>query len=142
MEKETQVRYGRYNNLTECITRNDIYEKVIKLSDSYLLKHKKIDGVFGITVFVFLKTKGWINKNGCSEDHFGDLLIKEFGSKCSFKKGDAISDAKDTLDNVLIKEMNDVVIDDFLNFKIYRAKKWILFIFNILQKSFIKFINF
>lgn len=108
MGKEPKVRYAIYSNLSECIPRKEIYEKVIKLSDSYLLKHKHIDGVFGITVFNSLKTNGWINNKGCTQAHFGELLIKEFGSKCSFTNGGAISDAKDTEDKLLIKEINNV----------------------------------
>ena len=75
---------------------------------SYYKKYNSIDGLFGYAVFQKLKGNGWLNTNGCTQAHFGDLLIKEFGAKCSFKKGGAISDGKDKSDHELDKILEEI----------------------------------
>ena len=51
------------------------------------------------------KDIGFIHENKCTVGHFGDLLLKEFGDKCSFKNGGALYDGKDTID---IELRNDI----------------------------------
>lgn len=48
---------------------------------------------------------GFIHEKKCTVSHFGNLLLKEFGGKCSFRDGGALYDGKDTVDFELRKEI-------------------------------------
>lgn len=105
---QKKEKYGKYESLAECIPNIDIYKKVLDVAAYYYNIHNKIDGVFGYTVFQKLKCNGCLNTNGCAQDHFGELLIKEFGAKCSFKDGGAIYDGKNKSDFELNKKLAEI----------------------------------
>lgn len=104
-------KFGRYKDLAECIPLEDIYHKVVSIAESYYESNGSIDGIFGYMLMTKLKGNGWLNDKGCTQAHFGELLIKEFGAKCSFKEGGAISDAKDKLD-MKLKGMLDMAFNE------------------------------
>lgn len=101
-------RLREFETLRDCIPSEDVYNDVIQLADEYFKQNSKIDGVFGYTILQQLKQHQYLHEGGCSQAHFGELLLKQFGNKCSFKKGDAISDAKDSVDVSFVKRVQEL----------------------------------
>ena len=101
----TGKRTGTFEDLRQCIPSQEVYETVIRIANKRIASHQRINGPFGYELFTQLKDFGFIHENKCTVAHFGDLLLKEFGGKCSFKNGGALYDGKDTID---IELRNDI----------------------------------
>lgn len=97
--------YPTYERLEDCISRKDVYQAISKVANYFYGKHSALTTRFGSLLFKKLKEKGWLVAGGCSMEHFGELLIKEFGDKCSFKKGKSIMDCE-VKDLVFCAEMD------------------------------------
>lgn len=87
--------YGTYSCLRDCITRQDVYEAILVLAQKQIDNGNKISTSFGWLVFKRLLANCWINHDGCSLEHWGELILKEFGQHCSFKNGRSIRKAKE-----------------------------------------------
>ena len=101
----TGKRTGTFEDLRQCIPSQEVYETVIRIANKRIASHQRINGPFGYELFTQLKDFGFIHEKKCTVAHFGDLLLKEFGGKCSFKNGGALYDGKDTID---IELRNDI----------------------------------
>lgn len=108
-DNKKKERYARYNSLKECVPRDDIRERIDDLVNYYFDKHGAIDGIFGYNLFLCLKGNGWINERGCSQEHFGELLLRDYQTKCSFKNGGAISDGKGKKDMTFEKKLHEIL---------------------------------
>lgn len=103
--RTTNNRYAEYNCLQDCLLNQDVFGKVNQLVKTYSAKHGRIDGHFGYYLLKQLKVCGLINEGGCTQSHFGELLLKEYGSICSFKEGGAISDGNKVRDFELEEDL-------------------------------------
>ena len=101
----TGKRTGTYVTLRQCIPSQEAYETVIRIANKRIASHQRINGPFGYELFTQLKDFGLIHENKCTVGHFGNLLLKEFGGKCSFRDGGALYDGKDTIDIELRNEI-------------------------------------
>lgn len=106
-EKSEKIgkRTGTFENLRQCIPSQEVYEAVIRIADNRTASHQRINGPFGYELFTQLIGYGFIHEKKCTVSHFGNLLLKEFGGKCSFRDGGALYDGKDTVDFELRKEI-------------------------------------
>lgn len=98
-------RTGTFENLRQCIPSQEVYEAVIRIANNRTASHQRINGPFGYELFTQLMGYGFIHEKKCTVSHFGNLLLKEFGGKCSFRDGGALYDGKDTVDFELRKEI-------------------------------------
>ena len=106
-EKSEKIgkRTGTFENLRQCIPSQEVYEAVIRIANNRTASHQRINGPFGYELFTQLMGYGFIHEKKCTVSHFGNLLLKEFGGKCSFRDGGALYDGKDTVDFELRKEI-------------------------------------
>ena len=106
-EKSEKIgkRTGTFENLRQCIPSQEVYEAVIRIANNRTASHQRINGPFGYELFTQLLGYGFIHEKKCTVSHFGNLLLKEFGGKCSFRDGGALYDGKDTVDFELRKEI-------------------------------------
>ena len=92
--KNKRQGYGKYNTLEECVPDMRVVDAIDKWADEYYNTHNVIDTIFGRQVFDFLKKYHHLGENKCARDHFGDLLLRRYGKKCSFKNGKSLEGIK------------------------------------------------
>lgn len=110
-QRASTKRSATYDSLKDCAKNEIIYQTIIKIAAEYYDHHNRIDGIFGYTLFKKMGEYGLFAKGKCTQEYFGELLIKEFrkqedGGWCSFKGGGAISDAKKTTDSQLERKID------------------------------------
>lgn len=94
---------GKYNKLSDFITTPEIYDKVVNAIKQYTASHKPVEGSDAYFLLCLLRSRQYTNSAGCSEEHFGDLLLKDLGPMLNFKTGRAISDGKKSEPNPAFK---------------------------------------
>lgn len=94
---------GKYNKLSDFITTPEIYDKVVNAIKQYTASHKPVEGSDAYFLLCLLRSRQYTNSAGCSEEHFGDLLLKDLGPMLNFKTGRAVSDGKKSEPNPAFK---------------------------------------
>ena len=108
-KKAGRQKYRTYSNIRECLSGEQAYAALYDLKKWYYDHHSSLYGAFGYLVYKKFKSEGWFNPEGCSLDHWGELLIQEFEQECNFDNGGAISDASDRRDLQFEKQIDEVI---------------------------------